>query len=139
SNPPYSEYEKWAIKIITQANASHIYLVIPDRWQKVIEIQQAIDARDANATIIGSFDFANAERKARARVHLVRIDLCQVNQHRYRSISSDPFKLWFKENFKLEIAKDERSKYDIFKRTKDRVGDSLSNALVQGNDLISAL
>ncbi len=140
SNPPYSEYEKWAIKIITQANAAHIYLVIPDRWQQVMEIQQAIDTRDAETTIIGSFDFLNAERKARANVHLVRIDLCYVNK-RYsrRGCTSDPFKLWFDENFKLDIAKDEFSKYDIFNQTKDRVGDSLSTALVEGNDLISAL
>jgi len=66
SNPPYSEYEKWVVKIITQANAKYLYLVIPDRWQTVKAIQDALDSRGAETQVMGEFDFLNAERKAGA-------------------------------------------------------------------------
>src|SRR6056297_1509881 len=33
SNPPYSEFIQWAEKIILEANASMIYLILPTRWQ----------------------------------------------------------------------------------------------------------
>jgi len=71
-------------------------------------------------------------------VHLVRVDRCYSN--RYSSgLKVDPFELWFAENFKLEIAKDEQSKYDLFNQCKEQVDESVKKALVNGSDLITAL
>ena len=76
SNPPYSEYAGWACKIIEEAAARVIYLVLPRRWKDNEAIQYSIRYRDAYAAVVGEFDFENAEdRQARAIVHLVRIAL----------------------------------------------------------------
>jgi hypothetical protein len=45
SNPPYSEFEKWATKIIKEANAEFIYLVLPKRWKDSALISNAIKLR----------------------------------------------------------------------------------------------
>ena len=104
SNPPYSDFETWAVKIIREANAADIYLIIPQRWESSEAIKDALEVRDAQATIIHSDDFLDADRKARAKVHILHIDLalCHYNDRYYRStgkLNVDPFSLWFNETF----------------------------------------
>ena len=70
SNPPYSEYQEWATKIIKEANSTIIYLVIPNRWVDSAPIKDALSLRNCEAKVIGSFDFLDAERKARAVVDI---------------------------------------------------------------------
>lgn len=104
-NPPYSEYVVWTEKIIREANAEIIYLVIPDRWENKQSIKDLIKQRKATYKTLGKYDFSNAERQARAKVHLVKITL---NKPYYNGeIESDPFKLWFDENFKIKADKHE--------------------------------
>lgn len=93
-NPPYSEFEAWAARVIEEIDATHLYLVLPQRWEASDKIADAlrsrrvklpgdpkdpVDAIERNtdrAEILGAFDFANAEdRKARAKVHLLYIPL----------------------------------------------------------------
>lgn len=74
-NPPYSEFEAWAAKIIREAAAQKVYMVIPDRWQDSSEIKDAIEERKASFRVLGSYDFLAADRKARARVELVRFEV----------------------------------------------------------------
>ena len=57
SNPPYSEFVEWSEKLIKEAFAKKIYLVIPTRWSESIEIKEAIKSRNGAASIVGSFDF----------------------------------------------------------------------------------
>ena len=69
SNPPYREFIDWSVKIIREANANHIYLVIPQRWKDQKKIIDAIESRRAGHEVIGEFDFLNSEdRTARAKV-----------------------------------------------------------------------
>lgn len=100
-NPPYSEYEDWAEKIIREAEAYLVYLVIPDRWQDSIRIADAIKFRDAEFHAVGDFNFQSSEdRQARARVQLVRVEL-----HRDRhSEATDAFTRFFNEQFAELIA-----------------------------------
>lgn len=72
-NPPYSEYEEWMLKVVREVNAKYVYMVIPRRWREAHEIKMALDKRDADVTSLGEFDFENAERRARAKVEVVRI------------------------------------------------------------------
>jgi hypothetical protein len=104
SNPPYSEFETWSEKVIREAAAYVIYLVIPDRWQQCQRITDAIKYRDAEAETLGTFDFENAERAARARVNIVKISL-----HRG---ADDAFERFFNEQFAELIAKFAPSKQD---------------------------
>ena len=45
-NPPYSEYEDWTERIITEGNAEKIVLVIPSRWKDSKRIKQALERRE---------------------------------------------------------------------------------------------
>lgn len=92
SNPPYSQFETWAEKILRQAAAKLVYLVIPVRWEHSAVIQSAIAFREAEVTHVGQFDFENAEdRQARAQVHLLRIELPHGQD--------DAFERFFQEQF----------------------------------------
>lgn len=73
-NPPYSEYEQWAAKLIRESCCKVLYLVIPRRWTGCLEIEQAIKARDVEVEVLGSFDFLEADRQARAKVDVLLID-----------------------------------------------------------------
>ena len=127
SNPPYSEYESWSKKIITEANANAIYLVIPDRWRQSLDIKLAFDQRGIkieDAKILGRFDFLNADRQARAKIEIVKIDMSHKGK--------GPFSVWFDSQFP------NFAKFD-FKVDKGERENNLNNELVNGSDLIMAL
>lgn len=147
-NPPYSEYAEWSTKIIREANANTIYLVIPQRWGKHKGIAQAIKDRKAKVKIIGNFDFLNAEdRKARAYVSLVKIEL---NHKKFRgeryarrdsSINVDPFDLWFGDVFKISADKKNYER-DYFKdkdNKKESFKERVENEVVAGRGLVPVL
>lgn len=112
-NPPYTEYEDWASKIIFEAKSKIVYLILPERWTNSESIKHAMDIRDVKGEVIGSFDFLNAERSARAKVNIIKIYITKTD---YRE--NDPFNNWFDENFKLKEQKnsfDEGSKSETLK------------------------
>lgn len=133
SNPPYSEYEAWSSKIISEANAKHVYLVIPQRWEKSVAIQHALNLREAEAKVIGSYDFLEADRKARAIVHVIHIKLDNNRKHDDR-LMVDPFDVWFEKSFpkKKEEIKEEREGGEDEKTP-------LKRELTQGTNLIKTL
>jgi hypothetical protein len=54
SNPPYSEYELWTAKILSEApTGTRVYLVIPDRWENSAHIQEALRSRKIKPEILG--------------------------------------------------------------------------------------
>ena len=107
-NPPYSVYDEWAEKIILQANCNAIALVIPNRWSSNERIKYALDRRNMQAKVIGTYDFSNAERKARATVDLLFISAKETerNGHWFDEAIKDPFELWFDETFKINAETD---------------------------------
>ncbi|MCK9551159.1 DUF4942 domain-containing protein [Aquamicrobium sp.] len=151
SNPPYKQYAQWAQKIIMEANAAFIYLVIPQRWGSHQGIANALKRRKAKVKIIGNFDFLNAEdRKARAKVSLVKVYLCshdsKNNKLRRDDMSelkakTDPFSIWFDDTFKISadrVSPNESSYYKEHKE-KEALKKELNTALVAGTDLVSVL
>ena len=73
SNPPYSDFENWTVTLLKNIHATAIYLVLPSRWIKSERIQAAIKARDLSYKVISTDDFLTADRKARAKVDVVRL------------------------------------------------------------------
>lgn len=71
-NPPYSEFEDWAFRILRECSADSIYLVIPQRWRDSARLADVLEAREIEPHSLGEFDFENADRQARARVEVVR-------------------------------------------------------------------
>lgn len=146
SNPPYLEFKDWTLKIIAEANATLVYLVIPERWQSDQMILDAIEARKSEATVILSTDFLDADRQARAKVSVVRIDMSDHLKYsdrrwgcRASSPNVDPFKKWFEDNFKIEIANSNDDRYSLGGTDKKKLDESLNNELVEGRDLITSL
>jgi len=73
-NPPYSQFEEWAVKIIKESTSPLIYLIIPQRWKDSQTITDALSAASKKFETVGSFDFLEAEdRSARAKVDLLFI------------------------------------------------------------------
>ena len=92
SNPPYSEFVPWTVKILREAAAHRVYLVVPVRWRESLEISEAIKFRDAKTHVLGEYSFEDAEdRAARARVNLIRVQFSQEK--------GDAFERFFNEQF----------------------------------------
>jgi len=131
-NPPYKEYSQWTEKIIKEANCKYIYLVIPERWKNQENIKDALKKRQVEYKIIGSFDFLDSEdRQARAKVDLIKIDLT-FNERYAERCKTDPFNIWFEDNFKINAEKKETFIYESDKKeilknliTKDNLIDEL--------------
>lgn len=136
SNPPYSDYVTWSTKIIRESRSGFLYLVIPERWKKSDPINQAIELREAESEVIGQFDFLSADRQARAKVDIVRINLKRTHRYGMHNESkTDPFDLWFEENFKIKVNPKSAEPAD----RSSFVREEIQHELVQGRDLISVL
>lgn len=129
-NPPYSEYEQWAAKIIREANAERVFLVIPTRWKNSPLIQQAIKDRGVFVSVLDTYDFTNAERAARATVNLLSIYFGDKYDRR-----DSAFNVWFDQTFKFAADKAEEFDYKAEKRKEEELGAQL----VKGQNLIERL
>lgn len=148
SNPPYKDFIEWSVKLIREANANFVYLVIPQRWKEQKVILDAIKARKADFEVVGEFDFLESEdRKARAKVDLVFIRLCRHNDRNYRRHSTgenaivDPFELWVNDFFHLaeNMDAEKLSDYDKDREKSASREQRIKTALVGGNGLIETL
>lgn len=127
SNPPYSEFVLWACKIIREANSAFVYLILPERWSESVEIQNALKARGVTAESIGSFDYAEAHRVARAKVNIVKIVLGGLAYHGNESYTDkDPFSLWFDEQFPLNANKTKASEWEQRQQMADKLKESIA-------------
>jgi len=142
-NPPYTQFKEWTQKIISEANCKIIYLIIPERWEKDEEIQHLIDKRLikkndeytlGKVEILDETDFLDSEyRKARAKVQIIKIELEKGSY----SSKTDPFSIWFDNEFKINADKTSYS-YTSEKSTTEKTREEI-NELVQGNNLIEVL
>lgn len=136
-NPPYSEYDLWTEKIILQGNAEYIALVIPVRWRNQERLKEALERRKYQAEIIGTFDFSNAERKARATVDLIFISAKKGKYEgkTYTEKVVDPFDVWFEDTFKIKA--DKEKQYDFSYR--EHVENNLKNEIILHGDTAETL
>lgn len=146
SNPPYSQFVEWCEKLIKEANANFVYLVIPQRWRDNVRINDAITARKARYEIVGEFDFLSSEdRQARSKVDLVFINLSYSDERNYyrrdNPLAVDPFDLFVKDHFSLEKTKKSSrlSEYEHKQKQKENINTNVENQLVAGKNLIEAL
>jgi hypothetical protein len=137
-NPPYKEFKEWTLKILKEANCKVIYLIIPERWKEDQEILNILNKRlnkyvddvgkikDNKYQIIYSDDFLNSEyRESRAKIDIVKID--------FKKEKTDPFDIWFEENFKINADKKKDWNYKTEQEKKENI-----KQLIQGN-IIEAL
>ena len=136
SNPPYSVFSTWTKKIITEANAKLIYLILPRRWKKDDEILEAIKKRHGKYKIILSSDFFDAERQARAKIDIVAINLSFKHQ---RGLKSDPFDLWFDKTFKFNAQKTNFSEFEKDKSESNNLRDKINKQITKQRGLVTVL
>ena len=136
-NPPYSQYDEWAEKIILQGNTSNIALVIPVRWRNSERLKEALERRKYKADIIGTYDFSNAERKARATVDLIFISAMErkYNGYDYTEKITDPFDLWFEDTFKINADKEKKYSFSY----KDHIEQNVKNEITLHGDTAEML
>ena len=72
SNPPYSIFKTWCEKILSEVDAQIIYLLIPQRWKDDEQFKARINEK-GDVKVIGSYNFEQGDREARAKVNLIRI------------------------------------------------------------------
>lgn len=123
-NPPYSRFVEWTTRIIYESNATDIYLVIPQRWKDNQSINDIIRRVRARADVLGSFDFLDAERQARAKVDVVHISKGYGGTNK-------AFDDWFDETFVPEHKKTEQE--------DEKIQDKLKRELVTGKNKIEIL
>ena len=146
SNPPYSEYRDWMLKILKEAYTPVAYLIVPKRWKEDEVIGRALEARNAQVSVLDELDFTDADRAARAQVQVVRVDLAKNSRagfmSREKNPDVDPFQLWFEENFPLNVNPDSyTSSMDSRRRRKERMQEELdeANEMVESCGLVGAL
>ena len=129
-NPPYSEFEEWAVKIIRESASRVVYMVIPVRWEDNVHIAEALKYRQAKCKNIGEFSFEYSEdRKARAVVNLLRIELSEEKD--------DAFQRFFDERFsglKERYAASQQEETKTEKTKNPKFG-----SLVGGNNILESL
>lgn len=149
-NPPYREYEEWAARIITESVCKDIYLIIPRRWKKSEKIMLALKRMKlsiephqiknyefletynetvTDVHVIGSADFLDAERAARAKVDIVHI--CK----KYTSKTAG-FDCFFDDVFGMP---DEEKKYDFEYEERQKERDALKEDLIAGKNKVEIL
>lgn len=131
-NPPYLQFIDWAKKVILEANAAVVYLVLPVRWSDSIEIQNALKVRKTTAEIVGEFDYLNADRVARAKVNVLRITLGDLSYSHHTGSDVDPFSLWFDEQFPLDAPATEASE----RARKMKMSDDLAESINGNGEII---
>jgi len=142
-NPPYREYENWAARIITESVCKEIYLIIPRRWKESERIKHALETvkipfdhetlvpdEDRAIKVIGSADFLDAERAARAKVDILWIS----KEYTAKDSGFDSF---FDEVFKMPDTSD--SKYDFEYQERRSEAESLKAELLTGRNKIEIL
>lgn len=138
TNSPYSNYQDWLEKIITETSSKFIYFVAPTRWVDSDRVKAAIESRKAKTAVLGSFDFFEADRKARAVVDVVRVSLCASRYSGMRGgADTDPFELWFNANFKNFAPNKTRTvPVDADSPPPEN---KIENGLATGSDLVTVL
>lgn len=130
-NPPYSVFEEWMLKIVREASADYVYLVVPRRWRDSKEIQHTIEKRCGEVKSLGEFDFENADRRASAKVEVIRIE----HSHKYKDAFNTVLEEMMPEFdvFDVEIP-EEKVNDDLFKAHENLVEslvDSYDQAMAQ--------
>lgn len=137
-NPPYSEFAEWTEKIIMQGNCKAMAIVIPCRWKENPKLSYALKKRGMKAEVIGTFDFLNAERRARAKVDLlfITVDEMELDGRYYRKEAKDPFDVWFDETFKISAEKEKVYDYQRNEQKRQEIvaGCDTAEMLVQFYD-----
>lgn len=125
-NPPYSVYENWTCRIISEIQADYIFLIIPERWKENKRITKLMKETRADVEILWKGDFLEGERAARAKVEILLI--------KRRLHTDELFDRWFEETFQpAQEVKEESSE-----EKSERLGQEMVQAESQIDYLVNS-
>jgi hypothetical protein len=144
SNPPYSIYQSWIIRLLKEANFVVMYLVIPVRWDHNREIMHHMGLYDVDN--LGEYDFLDGDRPARARVNLIRVikrrdPNSDIHGHEYGEFNfeEDAFDRWIHEHIgSFEEPELELPEEKDLKLKNDDIGDLVENYEYEMASLLQA-
>jgi hypothetical protein len=119
-NPPYSKFDEWVLKIVREACTRYIYFVIPRRWRDNLDIKRALELRAGEVTSLGEFDFEDADRRARAKVEVIRIEFGYEHEDPFCSVIEDMMPELDVFDIELEQEKDTVDR-DVFEASQNLV------------------
>lgn len=122
-NPPYSVYENWTCRIISEIQADYIFLIIPERWKENKRITKLMKETRADVEILWKGDFLDAERAARAKVEILLI--------KRRLHTDELFDRWFEETF--------QPAQEVKEESSEEKSERLGNEMVQAENQIDYL
>jgi len=140
SNPPYSIYMPWVVRLLQEANFRVMYLVIPTRWEHNQEITLHMKRYDVKT--LGEYDFLEGDRPARAKVNLIRLmkPHRKINGEYYETEGDDSFDRWIKShigNFEEPEYEKEEDRKDL-KLKNGTIADMVENYDYEMNSLLEA-
>ena len=99
SNPPFSQFERWVNKILSECNFDILYLVMPVRWKNQTAITKELERYET--AVIGEFDFSQGDRTARGKVNLVRVNAPWIEPEKrsplHQQTLENAFERWVRE------------------------------------------
>lgn len=90
-NPPYSQFEAWAVKVLRETPSKVVYMVLPSRWSESDQIKAAMERRKIKHDVIQSDTFRDAHRQARAEVEVIGFVIPRADE--------TPFGLFIRESY----------------------------------------
>lgn len=141
-NPPYSEYVEWTSRILADGNFKEAFLIIPQRWKENEQISNVIKKYNIMPIVLGSFDFLEAERSARAKVDVVRFTK-NPTHHDYswrelEKFNEKAFDNWFDETFKMcDSSKTNKYESEIEREEKEKIKNQLVGCKSKGDFLVN--
>lgn len=122
-NPPYSVYENWTCRIISEIQADYIFLIIPERWKENKRIAKLLKETRAKVEILWKGDFLDGERAARAKVEILLI--------KRRLHTDELFDRWFDETF--------QPAQEVKEESSEEKSERLGNEMIQAENQIDYL
>lgn len=133
-NPPYSEFTEWTHRIISEGNFIQAFLIIPERWKNNTETLNLLDFYNIRHSVIGSFDFLDAERKARAKADIVRLykkrydNIRSLRKEEYmQDFDIEAFDGYFQKTFRVKTSRE--SDYQREERLRKEKEQTITTAL----------
>ena len=127
-NPPFSEFEEWMFKIISEANAKKIFFVIPIRWKQSEKIQSIIKLRKYDVQSLGNYDFLEGERAARCEVEVLMLSVYNICE------LSDYFDNELSKHFDIE-----KNSYNYYSEAKEDISQAINDKQVVLGDYVQAI
>ena len=129
-NPPYSEFKQWTSKILKETTAKYVYMIIPQRWKEDESLMNFVN-RYYDYEVLGTDDFLNAERQARAKIDIIKFEKKRNEYDPFATFIDDMFDFGFEhrtESMIKEAKKEEIKKELVNAKNKAEMLVDLYNA-----------